>query len=109
MSDIWPQALEAHMIEEEGEEGQRLDDEMLNRIKDDLAHRLGVGPRNISMDRDDPNVLRLEIGILYPARPDAETTASILVVHLKPLGWRQVNVYLHPNTHRIIAEERRVK
>jgi len=109
MGDIWPQFLETRMREEEGDEGQPLDDEMLNRIKDDLTARVGVGPRNIFVDANDSNVLRLEIGILYPVRMDAETTTSILVDHLQPLRWRQVNVYLHPRTHRLIAEARRVK
>jgi len=109
MSDIWPQALETRMRGEEGEEGQPPDDEILTRIKDDLAVRAGVGPRNIFVDTQDSNVLRLEIGILYPVRMDAEATASTLVDHLQPLRWRQVNVYLHPRTHRLIAEARRVK
>ena len=109
MTEIWPQALETRLSEGEGEEGQPLDDEMLNRIKDDLAARVGVGPRNIFVDANDSNVLRLEIGILYPVRMDAEATASTLVDHLQPLRWRQVNVYLHPRTHRLIAEARRVK
>jgi hypothetical protein len=109
MSDIWPQVLETRMREEESEEGQPLDDEMLNRIKDDLAGRVGVGPRNIFVDTNDSNFLRLEIGILYPVRRDAEATASTLVDHLQPLRWLQVNVYLHPRTHRLIAEARRVK
>jgi len=109
MSDIWPQALETRMREEEGDEGQPLDDEILNRIKDDLATRVGVGQRNIFVDTVGSNVLRLEIGILYPVRADAEATASTLVNHLQPLRWLQVNVYLHPRTHRLIAEARRVK
>jgi len=109
MSDIWPQALETRMREEEGEEGQRLDNEMLNLIKDDLAGSVGVGPRNIFVDAHESNLLRLEIGTLYPIRADAETTASTLVDHLQPLGWWQVNVYLHPRTHRLIAEARRGK
>jgi hypothetical protein len=109
MSDIWPQALETRMREVEGEEGQRLDHEMLNLIKDDLAAKVGVGPRNIFVDAHDSNLLRLEIGILYPIRVGAETTTSTLVSQLQPLGWWQVNVYLHPRTHRLIAEARRVK
>jgi len=109
MSDIWPQALETRMIEEEGEEGQRLDDDLLNRIKIDLAVKVGVGPRNIFVDADDPNLLRLGIGVLYPVRADTETVASILVGHLQPLGWWQVNVYPHPRTHRLIVEARRIK
>ena len=109
MSGIWPQALETCMREEEGEEGQRLDDEMLNLIKDDLAARVGVGPRNIIVDTHDSNLLSLEIGILYPTRADTEITTSILVNRLQPLGWLQVNVYPHPRTHRLIAEARRVK
>jgi hypothetical protein len=109
MSDIWPQALETRMREGEGEEGQRLDHEMLNLIKDDLAARVGVGPRNIFVDAHDSNLLRLEIGILYPVRADAETTASTIVDHLQSLRWLQVNVYLHPRIHRLIAEARRTK
>jgi len=50
------------MREEEGDEGQPLDDEILNRIKDDLATRVGVGQRNIFVDTVGSNVLRLEIG-----------------------------------------------
>ena len=109
MSDIWPQTLEIRMRKGDGGEGQCLDDEILNRIKDDLAVRLGVGPRNIFVGKDDPNLLRLEIGILYPLRADAETTASILANHLQPLRWWQVNVYHHPWTHRLIVEAKRTK
>ena len=97
------------MREEEGEEGQRLDNKMLNLIKDDLAGRVGVGPRNIFVDAHDSDVLRLEIGILYPVRADAETTASTLIDHLQPLRWWQVNVYHHPWTHRLIVEAKRTK
>ncbi len=60
-------------------------------MKDDLAARAGVGPRNIFVDTNDSKVLRLEIGILYPVRADAETTPSPLVDHLQPLRSRQVS------------------
>ena len=109
MSDIWPQALETRMREGEGENGQPLADEVLTQVKIDLAVRVGVGPRNVFVDADDPNLLRLEIGILYPTRADTEITTSILVNRLQPLGWWQVNVYPHPRTHRLIAEARRTK
>ncbi len=107
--DLGLDIIEREIGEESGDGSQPMSDEMLGRIKVEIGNRIGVGLRNVHTDNIDPDLLALEVGILYPVRGDAETLAAVLETLLRPIKWWKVSVFPHPNTHRLIVEAKRRK